>query len=226
MTAGFIPACRSNLVSIHTPTKGVTQRLQSFDIVLRFQSTHPRRVWQSGQRREDSSFTFQSTHPRRVWQHKGYEYQWRMLVSIHTPTKGVTNSHKDKLSVKRVSIHTPTKGVTSSPRTCHLGLRVSIHTPTKGVTHLSRLIIAYVLFQSTHPRRVWLKFRVNWKAVRWFQSTHPRRVWHQFFRLSAFPPWFQSTHPRRVWQDIRTIIKHSIEFQSTHPRRVWRGRPR
>ena len=100
------------------------------------------------------------------------------LVSIHTPTKGVTwccslsvascscfNPHThegcDAMSsesfafLTSVSIHTPTKGVTRFLVPCVWRQHVSIHTPTKGVTLISIKSIRLVLFQSTHPRRVW-----------------------------------------------------------------------
>ena len=82
--------------------------------------------------------------------------RWRICVSIHTPTKGVTFESLINNSYSGVSIHTPTKGVTGgdtrlvggyarfNPHThegCDPGESlyiwepmVSIHTPTKGVT--------------------------------------------------------------------------------------------
>ena len=75
-------------------------------------------------------------------------------VSIHTPTKGVTEVEKQRKQWEEVSIHTPTKGVTIETYDQQLEEDVSIHTPTKGVTARSLLIHAYLWFQSTHPRRV------------------------------------------------------------------------
>ena len=125
-------------VSIHTPTKGVTGvkvplryswfrfnphthegcDLQPFIcniIGMLFQSTHPRRVWQTDAAKMSSWATFQSTHPRRVWprlcSRKAHRYRSfnphthegcdgyvcpcidDQFVSIHTPTKGVTTDH-------------------------------------------------------------------------------------------------------------------------------------
>ena len=54
-------------VSIHTPTQGVTAKCFSHWEWLKFQSTHPRRVWRNSLRRSVYSTKFQSTHPRRVW---------------------------------------------------------------------------------------------------------------------------------------------------------------
>ena len=80
---------------------------------LQFQSTHPRRVWHTFSRDMPTNPVFQSTHPRRVWPWLPW---WRLLwclVSIHTPTKGVTQLEATINKLVKVSIHTPTKGVTS-----------------------------------------------------------------------------------------------------------------
>ncbi len=55
-----------------------------------------------------------------------------LLVSIHTPTQGVTSFTAVTLQVGEVSIHTPTQGVT-------IDINATIHGGE---------------FQSTHPRRV------------------------------------------------------------------------
>ena len=61
-------------------------------------------------------------------------YGMMILVSIHTPTKGVTPRFNKGSSTGGVSIHTPTKGVTKTRHYQTIVLQVSIHTPTKGVT--------------------------------------------------------------------------------------------
>ena len=55
-------------------------------------------------------------------------------VSIHTPTKGVTQAVVWYYTNIIVSIHTPTKGVTGDIFAHVHQPTVSIHTPTKGVT--------------------------------------------------------------------------------------------
>ena len=105
-----------------------------------------------------------------------------------------------------------------------------------------------LVFQSTHPRRVWLDIKSNLFRDITFQSTHPRRVWLNAIGINFRLMWFQSTHPRRVWRDSFTCLPrkrlsfnpHTHEgcdfqtlqrfqvvsvFQSTHPRRVWRNNP-
>ena len=98
-----------------------------------FQSTHPRRVWPLTLGMQNWMFEFQSTHPRRVWHLALTRFDRFLKVSIHTPTKGVTEFWPQLVHTEIVSIHTPTKGVTVC---CH-----SQSNKTK--------------FQSTHPRRVW-----------------------------------------------------------------------
>ena len=100
------------LVSIHTPTKGVTTTtataieditfqsthprrvwllmVRTFMALIQFQSTHPRRVWPGSLDISSLLPWFQSTHPRRVWQLANDVDFQSQVVSIHTPTKGVT----------------------------------------------------------------------------------------------------------------------------------------
>ena len=84
-------------VSIHTPTQGVTiTAIEKFSKWM-FQSTHPRRVWRCCCVISSSSYQFQSTHPRRVWHVLPFGLS-QAVVSIHTPTQGVTlNSSTESL---------------------------------------------------------------------------------------------------------------------------------
>ena len=76
-------------------------------------------------------------------------------VSIHTPTQGVTFCRARHIFIHlNVSIHTPTQGVTISTTGANLPSLVSIHTPTQGVTPNDCLGLFSMSFQSTHPRRV------------------------------------------------------------------------
>ena len=101
-----------------------------------------------------------------------------------------------------------------------------------------------IVFQSTHPRRVWLSKPKWWSSDCKFQSTHPRRVWHGSGRVwgnhSGFNPHthegcdFAALVATAQMDDtvsIHTPTKgvtlnfarwyNSTQFQSTHPRRVW-----
>ena len=76
-------------VSIHTPTKGVTDLFVRSVVAKPFQSTHPRRVW---------LLVSQISLPTACFNphtHEGCDglvctFRSRKTVSIHTPTKGVT----------------------------------------------------------------------------------------------------------------------------------------
>ena len=69
---------------------------------------------------------------------------------------GCDGSERYKEIEALVSIHTPTQGVTLMLLLSVMWyLSVSIHTPTQGVTTISALFEGIInLFQSTHPRRV------------------------------------------------------------------------
>ena len=77
---------------------------------------------------------FQSTHPRRVWRLRVYLPSATSRFNPHTH-EGCDTPWVESESFWTVSIHTPTKGVTNSQRNCVCIPIVSIHTPTKGVTH-------------------------------------------------------------------------------------------
>ena len=142
------------MVSIHTPTQGVTKLQEVHDYQSECFNPHT---------------------------HAGCDViklnlSGRQIVSIHTPTQGVTmvwsgwsgrygcfNPHTHAGCDYRsstycrdmiVSIHTPTQGVTVCISCCpYVGL-VSIHTPTQGVTFFRLILYSSFKFQSTHPRRV------------------------------------------------------------------------
>ena len=101
------------LVSIHTPTKGVTRYEESAIISQQSFNPHTHEGCDAHARRNNRGGGFQSTHPRRVWRVCTNHKVLRIAVSIHTPTKGVTTTSKVTDGNMQVSIHTPTKGVTS-----------------------------------------------------------------------------------------------------------------
>ena len=99
-------------VSIHTPTQGVTIEKGKRRWNLWFQSTHPRRVWPWSLRclcnnvlsfnphthagcdtgEPESSFTVKcfNPHTHAGCDKHGQQFFFRRIVSIHTPTQGVT----------------------------------------------------------------------------------------------------------------------------------------
>ena len=228
------------MVSIHTPTKGVTAQ------------------WKLLPRTE----SFQSTHPRRVWL---FVLSFSLFVSIHTPTKGVTLFQVWICRLMRVSIHTPTKGVTdvysnvvpdtmfqsTHPRRvwhkCFSSMEhifiVSIHTPTKGVTILGNLPkSAFWVSIHTPTKGVTYCFR-SWFIAnsRFNPHTHegcdssPGITSSQKIgfnphthegcdtaRRKRCPCLHVSIHtPTKGVTYVLGIIVGRNWFQSTHPRRVW-----
>ena len=161
----------------------MTSFLPHANLHLLFQSTLPRREWPSKPSRPHLRHYFNphshagSDHRRHfiwtIWlyfnphSHAGSDIfllyvNQNFLISIHTPTQGVTffcvflhiflddfNPHShagsDRVPVSSrhfyfcISIHTPTQGVTMALRPApHLQV-ISIHTPTQGVTGIYRL---------------------------------------------------------------------------------------
>ena len=139
---------------------------------LRFQSTHPRRVWRFFVRPWRRCSMFQSTHPRRVWPALGYILNAIGLCFNPHTHAGCDNPARERLSdslsfnphthagcdlgygydstALRVSIHTPTQGVTDFFRCLVLSVYVSIHTPTQGVTRPTRLVLILIVSFNPH----------------------------------------------------------------------------
>ena len=103
---------RRGVISIHTPTKGVTWSRVYIAIKRQISIHTPTKGVTSSQ----------------IWD--TYLYG----ISIHTPTKGVTYLWICNRFSSQISIHTPTKGVTQAGLSRSLPDSISIHTPTKGVT--------------------------------------------------------------------------------------------
>ena len=91
--------------------------------------------------------------------HEGCDFTIRvyhkvLVVSIHTPTKGVTLEHEGcPATFCCFNPHTH-EGCDSFHNQIILNYLVSIHTPTKGVTERGESVTRMFKFQSTHPRRV------------------------------------------------------------------------
>ena len=158
LAKGRVPFAH-HIVSIHTPTKGVTLLAALNPAIKEFQSTHPRRVWPHFCAKNTFHWEFQSTHPRRVWLSQGYCRPLFRGVSIHTSTKGVTSTRLPSL-ISYACFNPHTHEGCDGKQVTHIDTnqQVSIHTPTKGVTQRKISTTAVSKFQSTHPRRVWQPF--------------------------------------------------------------------
>ena len=186
------------MVSIHTPTKGVTAQ------------------WKLLPRTE----SFQSTHPRRVWL---FVLSFSLFVSIHTPTKGVTLFQVWICRLMRVSIHTPTKGVTDVYSNVVPDTMFQSTHPRRVWRSGSSIPSAILSFQSTHPRRVWRNDDRGW--VHGYSCFNPHT--HEGCDCILMPRecLSQSFNPHTHEGCDRLFLaihRTFTTFQSTHPRRVWR----
>ncbi len=122
-------------VSIHTPTWGVTPvRARVSRVRTTFQSTHLHEVWLSvGFWVRYCFFCFNPHTYMRCDDETWFKIKDE-IVSIHTPTWGVTSMPINNLNKRLVSIHTPTWGVTQL---------LYNRNPPKN------------MFQSTHLHEVW-----------------------------------------------------------------------
>ena len=140
--------------------------------IIRFQSTHPRRVRHlyPYQQYPESYF-----NPRT---HAGCDYVlrdtgWRTIISIHAPTQGATGKY----------LHQHILLVYFNPRT-HAGCDLMT----------TSLMSAIAVFQSTHPRRVRRNGYRGCNRDKRFQSTHPRRVRQQMLPKKTFSRIFTVIH--------------------------------
>ena len=165
---------------------------------------------------------FQSTLPRREW----------------------LRANDDVIIIKIISINTPTKGVTHSGfRYCGLHIYFNQHSH-EGSDNITLCWNFFTFtFQSTLPRREWraASLSISWTDL--FQSTLPRREWQPEINVSSETKYFnqhshegsdlkrmdlircylkfQSTLPRREWQFKYFCGRREVLFQSTLPRREW-----
>ena len=172
MTGSEWKSCRNEGVSIHTPTQGVTLSWDSMLLTSLFQSTHPRRVWLWGIVVFVTAFCF-NPHT-----HAGCDYkEWQSLsycvcFNPHTHA-GCDTLLRQVLWAWQVSIHTPTQGVTKYSADIFNILSFNPHTHAGCDLWIDERIDGLVLFQSTHPRRVWLvKGRIEGSAEGFNPHTH------------------------------------------------------
>ena len=101
------------LISIHTPTRGVTPHSMSYPAMVPIDfNPHSHKGSDRG--------TVRGCYPKNNFNphsHKGSDQpsssiQQALSISIHTPARGVTITIDNKLLSGNISIHTPTRGVT------------------------------------------------------------------------------------------------------------------
>ena len=121
------------IVSIHTPTQGVTTSIMYPAQASQFQSTHPRRVWLQQQSFVQNSISF-NPHTHAGCDLFIISFISERSVSIHTPTQGVTMLQYTSVCPPKFQSTHPRRVWHDVVRTDDIPCRVSIHTPTQGVT--------------------------------------------------------------------------------------------
>ena len=178
-----------------------------------FQSTHLHEVWHTGCLRNHTASMFQSTHLHEVWLSFYHEHIFHILVSIHTPTWGVTPDEVSGRWGTGVSIHTPTWGVTPLSRLMEHLNKVSIHTPTWGVTgHQQWRSIGKPGFNPhTYMRCDSIYCSYDEFKDSFNPHTYMRCDSDQLFSLPC-SAMFQSTHLHEVWQLDNEIYNRYDSF--------------
>ena len=149
------------------------------------------------------------------------KFLFQLHVSIHTPTKGVTDLFVRSVVAKPFQSTHPRRVWPAASQIAQFAYQFQSTHPRRVWLIAAAIRAKTNKFQSTHPRRVWLPLTIGFATISQFQSTHPRRVWPQLWKYFDSQVMFQSTHPRRVWHSPRLPSCGFSGFQSTHPRRVW-----
>ena len=140
-------------ISIHTPTRGVTEMCLSIcaGIIISIHTptrgvTYNRYIEQEGA---------EDFNPH---SHKGSdnsfhaEFSAKLHFNPHSHKGSDLLAHIGNIAGKKISIHTPTRGVTAYYCINHYTSVISIHTPTRGVTWEMKYLVIKSIFQSTLPQ--------------------------------------------------------------------------
>ena len=187
---------------------------------------------------------FQSILPQGEWRHSPHSLAAWQQISIHTPTRGVTQELPPYMVVMDISIHTPTRGVTDHGHSDIAYTVISIHTPTRGVTvhiretylykgnfnphsHKGSDCIGHHMehlteeFQSTLPQGEWRHRDKCWLFANVISIHTPTRGVTPDFRNCLSWLLFQSTLPQGEWLQPRFDAYRMSIFQSTLPQGEW-----
>ena len=166
---------------------------------VKFQYTHPYRVWRLQLNTTDNLYWFQYTHPYRVWPSVAIPLSSWLVFQYTHPYRVWRYVIIIRLLVRCFNTHTHTGCDWIFFSFCILLVCFNTHTHTGCDDVVFSRTTNDGLFQYTHPYRVWRHNNFLTLLQGKFQYTHPYRVWH----FSAFDPetgkMFQYTHPYRVW---------------------------
>ena len=187
---------------------------------------------------------FQSTLPQGEWRLCAKYKVLPTLISIHTPTRGVTFGESPESGRSPISIHTPTRGVTTAaltsacvaqdfnphshkgsdvvfPLICKVTLDFNPHSHKGSDLFCKTKRFRHIVFQSTLPQGEWLQ-DVYYKKRIYFISIHtPTRgvTGSQFYYLRRYRISIH-TPTRGVTREKRTRLGVT-KFQSTLPQGEW-----
>ena len=142
-------------ISIHTPTQGVTTPMGSLEDPFSISIHTPTQGVTGAEIQRSQSYIHFNPHSHAgsdglncpKWTHKLY-------FNPHSHA-GSDFIRDDVCFCSLISIHTPTQGVTAITNLNSDICDISIHTPTQGVTKNESPSVRYRRFQSTLPRREW-----------------------------------------------------------------------
>ena len=234
---------RDELVSIHTPTWGVTRCTLQYERIQQGFNPHTyMRCDMASACISDWTAWFQSTHLHEVWHISGCSSLTTQSFNPHTYMRcDIPNKYYPFMGI--VSIHTPTWGVT-------LFACCVISTRMFQSTHLHEVWRRHTTignstgwFQSTHLHEVWLAVRVSYSLMSRFQSTHLHEVWlcqpfedlHHLCVSIHTPTWGVTRNCYSHCVNIVSFNPHTYmrcdreqeqrvcwrRFQSTHLHEVW-----
>ena len=74
-------------------------------------------------------------------------------ISIHSPTRGLTETYFGKYGGANISIHSPTRGLTIPYPSFVSDMFISIHSPTRGLTFLTFETSGYYSYFNSQPHK-------------------------------------------------------------------------
>ena len=187
-----------------------------------FQSTLPQGEWLRRCSSISTSKSFQSTLPQGEWLYSARLYCRGGIISIHTPTRGVTNEIPFiMLLLLNFNPHSHKGSDCDQQSSVHF-LPISIHTPTRGVTFAFFNKLQFLLFQSTLPQGEWRFCKSVSVPIGLFQSTLPQGEWHVTIHIISSSIYFNPhSHKGNDLPAVAILLVYYI-FQSTLPQGEWR----
>ena len=140
-----------------------------------------------------------------------------LLISIHTPARGVTGFPLLIRKNSSISIHTPARGVTQVWVLSLSAHAISIHTPARGVTLFTETIIGSYFISIHTPARGVTEDAIN-GVTRYYNFNPHSRTGSDFSKIISQYGRFISIHtPARGVTKFCSASTAVYGFQSTLP---------